>query len=131
MSIDYKLNPVISEAELDALFADAWPGHGSSARFSDVLSRSLGFVGAYSSGQLVGFVYVAWDGGSHAFLLDPTVRTDMRRQGIGTELVRRATDFAKSMDVEWLHVDYEPHLEPFYSACGFNPTSAGLIKLNG
>jgi hypothetical protein len=26
-------------------------------------------------------------------------------------------------------VDYEPHLDPFYRACGFVPTLAGLICL--
>jgi lincosamide nucleotidyltransferase len=31
--------------------------------------------------------------------------------------------------VEWLHVDYEPHLADFYRACGFRPTKAGLIHL--
>ena len=31
--------------------------------------------------------------------------------------------------MHWLHVDYEPHLEPFYRACGFTPTLAGLLGL--
>jgi hypothetical protein len=31
---------------------------------------------------------------------------------------------------EWLHVDFEDHLRPFYLAsCGFRPTDAGLIAL--
>ena len=79
--------------------------------------------------MLVGFANVAWDGGDHAFLLDPAVRSDFRRQGIGSELVRLARDLAKSNGAEWLHVDYEPHLEGFYSKCGFTRTSAGLINL--
>jgi hypothetical protein len=31
--------------------------------------------------------------------------------------------------MEWLHVDYEPHLDSFYRACGFQPTLAGLLEL--
>ena len=29
---------------------------------------------------------------------------------------------------EWLHVDYEPQLAPFYEPCGFRPTAAGLMS---
>ena len=31
--------------------------------------------------------------------------------------------------VEWLHVDYEPHLEGFYRGCGFRHTAAGLLHV--
>ena len=37
---------------------------------------------------------------------------------------------AKAAGCEWLHVDFEPDLAPFYfDACGFRPTPAGLIHL--
>jgi GNAT superfamily N-acetyltransferase len=94
-----------------------------------VLARSLGYVCAYEGEELVGFVNVAWDGGKHAFLLDTTVRTDMRRRGIGRELVRRAEELAREGGAEWLHVDFEARLRAFYEKCGFRGTEAGLIKL--
>jgi GNAT superfamily N-acetyltransferase len=94
-----------------------------------VLKRSLAHVGAYDGDRLVGFVNVAWDGGVHAFLLDTTVHPDVQRQGIATSLVRRAAELAGERGAEWLHVDYEPHLESFYRGCGFRPTGAGLIAL--
>ena len=128
-SIVYRQDCTISNEQLISLFADAWPGKGSEYNYTTVLSRSLGYVCAYLKEALVGFVYVAWDGGCHAFLLDPTVRTDVQRQGIGSELVRRATELARSKGVEWLHVDFEPHLEEFYRKCGFRETCAGLIRL--
>jgi len=87
------------------------------------------YICAYSDGELVGFVNVAWDGGVHAFVLDTAVRSDMRRQGIGRELVRRAAAAARAAGVQWLHVDYESRLEGFYRKCGFRPTAAGLINL--
>jgi predicted N-acetyltransferase YhbS len=74
-------------------------------------------------------VYVAWDGAQHAFLLEPTVHPEHRHQGIGSELVRRAADAARDAGCEWLHVDYEEALTPFYKACGFERTAAGLIRL--
>jgi GNAT superfamily N-acetyltransferase len=126
--IEYAINPDIANDALNALFADAWPNHVT-RDFSPVLSQSLGYVCTSLDGVLIGFVNVAWDGGVHAFLLDPTVHTDFQRQGIGTRLVRHAMDIARSKGVEWLHVDFEPHLAEFYARCGFRHTEAGLINL--
>lgn len=125
----YEINSDVNNDALNALFADAWRDHAP-RDFSVVLSQNLGHVCAIADGDLVGFVNVAWDGDKHAFLLDPTVRSDFQRQGIGTHLVRHAIDLAKSKDVEWLHVDYEPHLAEFYAKCGFGTTKAGLMNLN-
>ena len=88
-------------------------------------------MGAYSDELLVGFVNTATDGGAHAFLLDPTVDPDYRRHGIGEAMVRMVVDLARVAGCEWLHVDYEPKLTPFYSRVGFRHTAAGLINLAG
>lgn len=126
--IEYRISPVIDDAELNRLFAAAWPGHLGRA-FAPVLARSLTYFCAYENGRLVGFVNVAWDGGLHAFLLDTTVAPDCRHQGIGSELVRRAAKAASEAGVEWLHVDYEERLDAFYNNCGFRPTKAGIMRL--
>jgi GNAT superfamily N-acetyltransferase len=76
---------------------------------------SLGWVTArMNDGTLVGFVNVAWDGGDHAFLIDTKVRLDHQRHGIGTELVRIASRQAKEAGCEWMEVDFDEHLAPFY-----------------
>jgi len=95
--------------------------------------HSLGWVTARApGGDLVGFVNVAWDGGDHAFLMDTKTRLEWQHQGIATELVRIASRQAASAGCEWLHVDFEDRLGPFYfDACGFRPTTAGLIHLDG
>jgi len=94
------------------------------------LAHSLTYVCAYEGDSLVGFVNVAWDGGLHAFLLDPTVRASHQRRGIGTALVRAAAGAAKARGCEWLHVDFEAGLLPFYRRCGFVPIEgAALINL--
>lgn len=36
---------------------------------------------------------------------------------------------ARKRGIEWLHVDYEAHLEGFYQRCGFHSTLAGLLNL--
>jgi ribosomal protein S18 acetylase RimI-like enzyme len=125
-----RISPPLEATDLDELFASAWPGY-TTRDWTPVLSRSLAYVGAFSAGELVGFVNVAWDGGVHAFLLDTTVHPALQRRGLGSRLVRAATEAARERGAEWLHVDYEPHLDKFYRACGFAPTLAGLIRLDG
>lgn len=94
-----------------------------------ILCHSLEWVGATANGQLVGFVKLAWDGGAHAFLLDTTVHADYQRQGLGQALVEEAAALARARGAVWLHVDFEEELDPFYRACGFRPTAAGLRDL--
>ncbi len=122
------VNPDLDDATLNALFVRSRREHAPRS-FVDVLARSLGFVGAFDGAQLVGFVNVATDGGAHAFLLDPTVDPKYRRRGLGTRLVHAAIDLATLARCEWIHVDFEPYLIPFYDACGFARTHAGLISL--
>ncbi len=124
----FRTSPGVSSSELNRLYAHAWPRHRS-FDFSPVLKRSLGWVSAYERERLIGFVYLAWDGAQHAFLLEPTVHPDFRHQGLGTALVRRAVRLAQEHGCEWVHVDWEARLTPFYRACGFGPTHAGLIHL--
>lgn len=38
-------------------------------------------------------------------------------------------DAARGKGIEWIHVDYEPHLRTFYEKCGFRQTEAGLMKI--
>lgn len=131
--IEYKLKPPLTNAELSALFSmgrPSWQMEPDSSDWQSVLARSLLYFGAYVSNRLVGFVNVAWDGRDHAFLLDPRVDPEYRNRGIGTELVRRATEASTAAGCEWLHVDYPPDLARFYTACGFEPTQAGLIRLS-
>lgn len=98
--------------------------------FAQVERHSLGWVCARSEDRLVGWVNVAWDGLTHAFVIDTVVAAEVGRKGVGTELVRVATEGAREAGCEWLHVDFEDHLKGFYfDACGFTPTNAGLIAL--
>ncbi|MFD4399754.1 GNAT family N-acetyltransferase [Kitasatospora sp. NPDC058478] len=122
------VRPELTDAELDELFSASWPNHKPTS-FAPMLARSLAWIAARRGNRLVGFVNVVGDGGAHAFVLDATVHPDERGQGLGTRLVRAAADEARAHGAQWLHVDYEPHLESFYGQCGFRPTAAGLMRL--
>lgn len=108
--------------------------HGGRAQpgwWDRVRPHSLGWMTArMDDGTLIGFVNVAWDGCDHAFLIDTKVRPDHQRRGIGTALVHIAAGEAKGAGCEWMEVDFDEHLAPFYyGACGFAPTPAGLVHL--
>ncbi|MFI8987793.1 GNAT family N-acetyltransferase [Streptomyces antimycoticus] len=132
MTITYEWRGDFDNAAVNALHAEAF-GHAQLPIDwqTQVHRHSLGWVCAREDVRLVGFVNVAWDGGVHAFVLDTMVAQDMRKTGVGTELVTTAAQGARAADCEWLHVDFEQHLRPFYfDACGFRPTDAGLIALH-
>jgi GNAT superfamily N-acetyltransferase len=131
MTITYEWRGGFDNSALNRLHAEGF-GHrpvGTDWR-TRLLRHSLGWVCAWEERRLAGFVNVAWDGGVHAFLLDTVVDRRDRSGGIGAALVEAATDGARTAGCEWLHVDFEPHLRPFYfDACGFRETAAGLIAL--
>jgi len=126
--ITYRTSLPVTNDDLNALFATAWLNYVPSD-FEPVLQHSLVYVCAYASNQLIGFVNLAWDGGVHAFILDTTVHPQWQRRGIGRTLVERAVAVARERGVEWVHVDFELHLLPFYRRCGFQHTEAGVIDL--
>lgn len=129
MKITYAWRADLTDAQLVAL-TEAHGGNAEPGWWDRARRHSLGWVSAHDGDDLVGFANLAWDGADHAFLLDPKVHADWQHRGIGTELVGRARDAARDAGCEWLHVDFEPHLRPFYfGACGFVPTDAGLIRL--
>jgi len=117
-----ELNALHAEAFAHAILKIDW--------VSQIKAHSLGWVTARDSGELIGFVNVPWDGATHAFILDTIVSPGRTRQGIGTQLVAVAAAEARAAGCEWLHVDFEDELRPFYlRACGFKPTAAGLMAL--
>jgi GNAT superfamily N-acetyltransferase len=128
--VAYHEKPILENESLNALYAVSWPHH-KPCDFAQTLAICMTYFGAFAAGdELIGFVKVAWDGDTHAFLLEPTVHPTWRRQGLGRELVRLAEEAARRQGLQWLHVDFDPDLASFYAGCGFVPTLAGLIKLD-
>jgi len=134
VSIVYLWRGTFTNVEVNALHAEAFraPTDDVSERnWSALVERqSLGWVLARDDGRLVGFVNVTWDGLLHAWILDTMVASGARRRGVGKNLVATARAEATHAGCEWLHVDFTDDLRPFYvDACGFTPTSAGLMAL--
>lgn len=131
MTIIYEWRGLVRNEEINQLHAEGFDHALVEVDWTDVLTRlSLGWVTARDGQSLVGFVNVIWDGHSHAFIEDTLVAHRARRQGIGKELLAVATKQSREAGCEWLHVDFDEHLKKFYfDACGFRPTTAGLIQL--
>ncbi len=138
MTVTYHWRGGFDSGEVNALHAEGF-GHRvlDDDWWAQVNRQSLGWVcaradagAAGGTGELVGFVNVAWDGAIHAFILDTLVTARFRRHGVGTGLVAVAVRGARAAGCEWLHVDFDDHLRGFYfDSCGFQPTNAGLIAL--
>jgi len=128
--VAYRWRGSLTDAELVGLVR-AHGGRAVEGWWDQIRGFSLGWVTARTADEAaVGFVNVAWDGGDHAFLLDPKTHSAFQHRGIGTRLVEVAARHAKGAGCEWLHVDFDRALEPFYfDACGFRPTPAGLVHL--
>lgn len=128
--VEYRWRADIGDAEVNGL-TRSYGGAVADGWWDRIRPHSLGWATAHlADGMPVGFANVAWDGGDHAFLLDPKVRLDLQRRGIATGLVRLAAQQAAEAGCEWLHVDFRDELAPFYvGACGFRPTAAGVLRL--
>lgn len=131
MAITYEWRGEFDNAEVNALHAEGFRHRLLTDNWNtQVRGHSLGWICARDGDELVGFVNVPWDGAAHAFIIDTLVASRARRQDIGTALVGIAADKARAAGCEWLHVDFDDELRPFYiDACGFTPVAAGLIAL--
>jgi len=129
--ITYRWRGQFDNAEVNGLHAEGFEHLTLSENWwARVNQHSLGWVCAREDGALVGFVNVAWDGARHAFILDTVVSKQVRRQGVGSEIIAVAGRHARGRGCDWLHVDFEDHLRPFYlDRCGFRATSAGVFAL--
>lgn len=134
--IQYKWRGSFSNSEVNQLHAEAFDHRVYQDSEWDWVSlcenNSLGWVTAREDDVLVGFVNVIGDGLVHAWIQDEMVAARARRKGIGVGLIDVARDSARDAGCEWLHVDFDDHLRPFYyDAAGFTPTNGGLIDLTG
>jgi GNAT superfamily N-acetyltransferase len=132
VACEFEWRGFINNREVNSLHVDAFGADNSTETdwISLVQTNSLGWVTARDERRLVGFVNVISDGQTHAWIQDVMVFSGSRHMGIGSQLVAVAREASKEAGCKSLHVDFEEHLGGFYfQACGFRPTTAGLINL--
>lgn len=124
--------------EVNELHAEAFGtrvfGDDEWDRVAQCRDHSFGWVVARSHERprvLVGFLNVVSDGVVHAWLQDVMVAQHARGNGVGSHMVRCAVDRVRRAGHDWIHVDFDDGLAPFYlAACGFAASSAGLLELS-
>ena len=135
MTVSYEWRGPFENSEVNGLHSKAF----ETRAYSDdewnwnhlLATHSMGWVIARDDGLLVGFVNVVWDGFTHAWIQDTMVSNENRNRGIGTRMIEIVRSECRRSGCEWLHVDFDEDLGSFYfQACGFTPTSAGLIHLS-
>lgn len=116
------VNGLHAEAFEHRVFDDDWAALTA--------QHSMGWVTAHDSEGLVGFTNVVWDGLTHAWIQDVMVAGRRRGEGVGPAMVAMVVERTRDAGLEWLHVDFDDDLAPFYlEACGFTEARAGLIQL--
>lgn len=109
-------------------FFEGWPNPPTPATHRRLLASSDAFVLAIDeeSGDVVGFVTAVTDGILSAYIPFLEVLPAYRRQGIGSELMRRVL---RSLgELYMVDTVCDPHLQRFYSVFGMRPARAMIIR---
>ena len=95
------MHAAVDDVALSRLHALAFGGaHRHQPWDRRLHAHSLSWICAHDAHDvLVGFVNIAWDGGAPAFLLDCLVHPDAQRTGLGSALVRTASEEATEITV--------------------------------
>jgi len=117
---------IVTEAPLEAIVALYKAGgwwHESQA-WRDVIPAmirgSYCFVLAYAAdGRAVGMGRAISDGVSDAYIQDVVVLPELRRQGIGQEIINRLTAHCRAYGISWIGLIGEPGTRGFYEALGY------------
>ncbi len=97
-----------------------------------MIRGSLCFMVARSpDGHIVGMGRVISDGCSDAYIQDVTVLSSHRGRGIGSELIRRLTQFCVERKIGWIGLISEPGTQGFYENLGFRPLANYQLMLYG
>lgn len=130
MSITY--TDVIVDVTADHLtggFFAGWPNPPTPVAHLRILQGSYAAVLAVESetAHVIGFITAISDGVSAAYIPHLEVLSAYRKQGIGSELVRRM--LARLSDMYMIDLTCDPNVQPFYARHGLRPYTA-MIQRN-
>lgn len=117
----------ITEERLDGFF-EGWRNPPSPEMHLKLLASCRAFVLAVdeSNGKVVGFINAIGDGIMSAYIPLLEVLPEYRKQGIGSQLVRRMLDKLKNLYMVDLTCD--PELQTFYLRFGMKRSVGMMIR---
>jgi ribosomal protein S18 acetylase RimI-like enzyme len=112
-----------------SLIRAEWPHKPADAeRVGAWVSRSSTALVAEADGLVVGFVRVISDEISSAYIPMLVVHESRRRQGIGRQLVVRATGGFSNSEITWV-LRARAGSEPFWATLGFSISSRAMERV--
>ena len=129
MPISYSMSTAgVDWAELKrALVDDHFDNERTPAQYRLSHENSHAVIFARDGDEFVGNGRILSDGVCNAYLVDIWTRTDHRRRGIGSEIVRRLCATAPGQHVGLFTDD----MQPFYAALGFRIRPDFMDKVIG
>ena len=116
----------LTEADMDPFF-EGWPQKPESAKRIEILKNSDYVIIAKDGVNMIGFINAITDKTLSAYIPLLEVVPEYRKQGIGTELVKRMLE--KLKDYYMIDLCCDEYLEGFYKKLGMSKVT-GMIKRN-
>lgn len=124
--IEYSFDVSDLTAEDVEGFFEGWPVHPSPPVTLSILRGSSHAVVASHGTKVVGFATALSDGILSSYISLLEVLPTYRKQGIGTELIRRITSALGQLYM--IDIVCDPPLLPFYGRLGFGAATAAVIR---
>lgn len=129
MDINYKHNKDIPPSDLAALYTDAnWTAYTKDMnKLIDGIKGSLAVITAWQNNELVGLVRVIGDGQTIVYIQDIIVKSNAKRKGIGSKLVKLVLSKFEHVRQIVLLTDDNPESRGFYEALEFESCDKGTL----
>lgn len=116
----------LTETDMEPFF-EGWPQKPVQAKRLDILKNSDYVIIALDGGNMIGFINAITDKTLSAYIPLLEVAPQYRKQGIGTELVKRMLNQLK--DYYMIDLCCDEYMEGFYKKLGLQRVT-GMIKRN-
>jgi len=127
--VEYRLPNGDDYDAIATLIRAEWPDRPVDAgRIATWVARSSSALVAEANGGVVGFVRVISDDTSSAYIPMLIVQESWRRQGIGRQLIARATDGFSNPEITWV-LRARAGTEPFWAGVGFRMSSRAMERV--
>jgi len=127
--VTYRPAEAHDDSAIASLIRAEWPRRSVDAeRVGAWVGRSSTALVAEADGRVVGFVRVISDEISSAYIPMLVVRESRRRQGIGRQLLERATDRFSNPEITWV-LRTRSGSEPFWTSLGFSMSSRAMERV--